>query len=317
VTLALLCVNLTGAQALWRAWHQQDRSAPPFALPDLEPLAQALRERGLTRAFASYETSYRLTFASGERIVASQPWNERFRHHALPYLDEVRRAPDAAWILAPWSSGVPAPDEFEDALERAGIRCRRGAAGRAFLYYGCETSFGPEVVSPGEAGPASDGDAGSALVPSEPRRAVTIALGAPRALGGLTLLARERQGSLPRGFDLEGSQDGRRFELLARRRPAQQRTEPVFVNGHVEFAVDDAVWSAALDGRPLAALRLVPVEQDEPWSLAELLLHPAGQPTAAAAWQVRAPLAPPCTALVRPHAGLWRQAQIALRDCWR
>lgn len=314
--LALMCVNLAGAQALWRAWHHQDRAAPPFALPDLAPVAQALRARGLTRVFASYETSYRLTFESGERIVASQPWNERFRHHALPYLDEVRRAPDAAWILAPWSSGVPASDEFEDALRSAGIRCRRIQASRALVYYGCEASFGPEVVSPSEAGAAGDGDPRSALIVSEPQRAVTVTLAAPRALGGVTLLARERQGSLPRGFDLEGSLDGRHFELLGGRRPGDERRVPVFVNGHVEFGVDDAVWSVALDGRPLVALRLVPVEQDQPWSLAELLLHPAGQPSAAATWQVRAPAAPPCAAPLRPtHAGLWRQAQIALRDC--
>jgi len=42
------------------------------------------------RAYASYHTAYCLTYTSGETVVASPPWNERFWGYPMPYLDEVR-----------------------------------------------------------------------------------------------------------------------------------------------------------------------------------------------------------------------------------
>jgi hypothetical protein len=47
------------------------------------------------------------------------------------------------------------------------------------------------------------------------------------------------------------------------------------VNGHPQFLVDDLAFSAPLDGRVVAAVRIVPTESS-PWAVSEVLLHPAG-----------------------------------------
>ena len=49
---------------------------------------RALQQHGARRFYASYGPAYRLTYASGETVIGSQPWNERFLHHPHP---EVRR----------------------------------------------------------------------------------------------------------------------------------------------------------------------------------------------------------------------------------
>ena len=101
-------------------------------LPDLGPVRDALAARGIRRAYASYGPAFRLTFESGERIVASQPWNERFLHFPLPYLDEVRFATSVAWILTPAiPTDMPGPRVFEDQLGAAGGSWRRTDAIRS------------------------------------------------------------------------------------------------------------------------------------------------------------------------------------------
>ena len=86
----------------------------------------------MRHAYASYGPAYRLTWESGERIVASQPWNERFRHYPLPYLDEVRFAKNVAWVLTPAiPTDLPTPRAFEEALGcvRRGLEADGGGAG--------------------------------------------------------------------------------------------------------------------------------------------------------------------------------------------
>src|SRR6185295_5530899 len=85
---AILGLDLVGAAPLLAAWRSTDRASAPFLLPDLRPVRQALEARGIRRAYASYAPAYRLTYETGERLIVSEPWNERFRFHPLPYLDE-------------------------------------------------------------------------------------------------------------------------------------------------------------------------------------------------------------------------------------
>ena len=94
------------------------RPAQPARHADFPPelsaeLREALERHGVFRAYASYGPAYRLTYESGERIVVSQPWNERFLHYPLPYLDEVRFTVRAAWVLTPRiPSDLPTPSAF-------------------------------------------------------------------------------------------------------------------------------------------------------------------------------------------------------------
>jgi hypothetical protein len=54
------------------------------------------------------------------------------------------------------------------------------------------------------------------------------------------------------------------------------------VNGHPQFVLDHDLLAIPLGGRTVAAIRVVPVLSGEPWTLAEVLVHPAKAPAARA-----------------------------------
>jgi hypothetical protein len=277
VVLALCGLHLAGATRLLAAWRGADRAKAPFLLPDLGPARRVLEAHGLRRAYASYGPAYRLTFETGERIVVSQPWNERFLHHPLPYLDEVRFAGQAAWILTPTvPTDVPGPRVFEAQLTAAGGQWRRTTAGAATVYHGFVPPFSPAVETLPPAGAAGDGDPATALVPA-PASAVTFALQGPAPLDGVTLVAALRGSRLPRSMDVETSADGAVFEVVASRRRRGEREDLRWVNGHPQYVIDHDFLAVPLHGRTVAAIRVRPVASDEAWALGEVLLHRAAQ----------------------------------------
>jgi hypothetical protein len=262
--LTLGSLNLLVGTRLLQAWRGADRAEAPFLLPDLTPLRRELEARGLRRAYTSYGPAYRLTFESGERIVASQPWNDRFLHHPLPYLDEVRFARSVAWVLFPGiPSDLPAPRAFEDQLGGAGGRAERTDLGRAVVFHSFLPPMGP-TVRPVSA-PMGSAPFVWTLAPALP-------------LGGLTLVARTSDARLPRGFDLEVSADGATFERVVRRRPREERRDLRWVNGHPQYVVDDDLVSVALGGRVVAVVRLTSTDSDA-GAVAQLLAHPVVDPT--------------------------------------
>ena len=273
--LAILGLNLAGAARLLTAWSEADRASAPFLLPDLGPVRRALEARGIRRAYASYAPAYRLTFESGERLIVSEPWNERFRHHALPYLDEVRFSKGVAWVLTPdIPSDLPTPQAFESALGEIGGRFKRTEAGPALIYHDFVAPLPPTAVPLANAGAAGDGD--TATVRSfEAGRAVTFPLPKPTALGGLTLLAGPEGPRLLASMDVEVSADGLVFERVYRRRRLEERSRLAWVNGHPQYVPGRDVLTIPLSGQTLAAVRITPVDSDAVWGLAELLLHPA------------------------------------------
>jgi hypothetical protein len=186
-------------------------------LVDLAPARRLLEASGVRHAYASYGPAFRLTWESGERIVASPPWNDRFRHWPLPLLDEVRFAKNVAWVLTPSvPSGLPPPSEFEQALERIGGRWRRDEAGAAVVFHAFVPPYAPAV----EPWPAPGR---GRLRPAHVRRpgrghAARAAARAPRALAAITLTAALDGPRLPRSADVQVSADGRTFETVATRR---------------------------------------------------------------------------------------------------
>jgi hypothetical protein len=273
--LALALAQGAGGLALHRAWSAVARPL----VPDCTAVREVLAARAVARAFASYDTAYCLTYDSGESIVASQPWNERFYGHPLPFLDEVRFARDVAWVLVPGADfELPAPRTFEAKLAGIGARYERVDARGALVYLGFATPF-PSAVTPGlVAGPAGDGDVTTRLV--EPARgAATFALEVATPAAALTLLAGP-EGSLPASLDIEVSSDGSSFERVGRRRRNRETVDLTWTNGHPEFVVDGSTWTVGLDGRAVRAVRLLPLDQASPWPLAEVLIHPPSARTA-------------------------------------
>jgi hypothetical protein len=269
-----------------------------------------LEARGVRRAYAEYATAYRLTFESGEHLIASPPWNERFRHHPLPYLDEVRSGGRVAWILRDvTASDLPTRRAFEGALASLGGGWRREQIGDAAVYWDFRPPFGPAVESPASLGPAVDGDL-STFESRGPGQALQVPLDPQQALSAVTILTPPFGPGLPRAFVLEASVDGERFELLEHRRPEDARRRPCWLDGHPQYAAERDAFSLALPPRPWRALRLTSSDPRESWAVAELLVHPAGEP---AAWGPAALDAPAAASGRSPGDGQGLRADALFR----
>lgn len=272
--LALAALHLTGATQLLEAWRGSDRAEAPFLLPDLRPVRTLLERAGVRHAYASYAPAFRLTWESAGRIVASPPWNDRFRHWPLPLLDEVRFAKNVAWVLTPsLPSGLPQPDALERELRRLGGRWRREEALAAVVFLGFVPPFSPVVEPWPGAGAAGDGDLHTFVEPADPAAAFVLRLPQPRALAGITLVAALDGPRLPRSVDVEVSADGQTFETVASRRRREERLDLRWLNGHPQAVIDHDVIAIGLGGRSVAALRIVPWQSGDRWRLGEVLIH--------------------------------------------
>jgi hypothetical protein len=265
----LLAARLAGA---WRA------AGPSDLVPECATARRALEQLGIDRAYASYNTAWCLTYESGEAVVASQPFNERFSGYPLPLLDEVRFAHRVAWVLMPGTDFVlPSPKHFEGKLASIGGSWERTEAGGAVIYHSFVPPFGPAVAPLATAGAAGDGNLDTRV--TEPASGpTTFAFPQPMPLAGLTLLAGRGELRLPRNMSLEVSADGAAFERVARRRPRREEIDLAWVNGHPQLAIDDDVLAVALEGRTVAAVRITPTPPGEPWALEEVLLHAPAPP---------------------------------------
>jgi hypothetical protein len=270
VVLPLCAAQLWTGALLLGAWR---RVAAQALVPDCAPVLELLTSHGLARAYASYHTAYCVTYTSGETVVASPPWNERFYGYPMPYLDEVRRTPRAAWVLVPGVDfGLPAPRTFEAKLLGIGGRYTRLEAPPAVVYADFVPPFGARIEPGVLAGPAGDADVSTRLL-EPPGASAVFALGRPAAAAGLTLLAGLSEPGLPRAMDVEVSSDGSAFERIGRRRRGRETVDLAWINGHPQFLVDDVAFAVPLDGRTVTAVRIVPGEGSA-WAVSEVLLHP-------------------------------------------
>jgi len=274
LVLGLAALHAEAGNRLLQTWRALDRAEAPFLLPDLASVRRILDTHNVRRAYASYETAYRLTFETGEKIVVSEPWNERFRHYPLPYLDEVRFSKNVAWILSPTpNADMPTPRAFEDGLGAIGGSWRRIDTGAATIYTDFVPPFSPYVEPLANAGKPGDGDVGTQEM-SNRSTPTTFVLPSPKALDGVSLVAGKRGPRLPRSMDVEVSSDGQTFEVVARRRRREERMDLRWVNGHPQYVTDHDLVAIALGGRSIAAIRIAPYSSTEAWSLGEVLLHP-------------------------------------------
>jgi len=275
VVLSLAALHLSLGIRLLETWRRTDRADPPFVLVDLAPARRLLAANGVRHAYASYGPAFRLTWESGERILASPPWNDRFRHWPLPFLDEVRFAKNVAWVLTPSvPSGLPPPPEFEQTLARLGGRWRRETAGAAEVFHAFVPPFSPSTEPWPDAGAAGDSDLRTFVAPA-PGKAFELRLPAPRALAAITLTAALDGPRLPRSADVMVSADGQSFETVASRRRREERQDLRWLNGHPQAVIDHDVIAVPLGGRTVLALRVVALEP-EPWRVGEVLLHAEG-----------------------------------------
>ena len=95
VLAAAVGLSIAGLAAMDGDAAFAERNGGVAAVSDLRPLVRALDERGIRAAYAEYWLAYRLTLATGERIVATP----RRDWHYQPYLREIGRAPDPPFLF--------------------------------------------------------------------------------------------------------------------------------------------------------------------------------------------------------------------------
>ncbi len=263
--------NLALGARLFQAWE----ALPGGLAPDCMAIGRALEAGGVRRAYASYNAAYCMTYESEGRVVASQPWNERFPGYPLPFLDQVRFAIHPAWVLWPgFDFDLPSPERFSAQLAEAGGGARRIEVGGAVVYLEFTPPYPPVVRPLGSGEALGDGDLSTGTT-EPPRGSATFRLPAPAPLAAVSLASGLGARALPDSFEVEASGDGEHFERVYRRRARRERSKLVWLNGHPQFPFDDRMASIDLGGRTVVALRVTPQgEGTAPWAIAEVLLHP-------------------------------------------
>jgi len=138
--VAWALVNIGSSAALLRWW-----SASGFdgIFNDARPAVAELQKQNITHAYASYFDAYAINYLSGETIVCSQPYNERFFSWPLPYKEAVDAATHVAFALGP--SHRFKAEYFEADMARMGVTYRTETAGKFKIYSEFKTGSGASV----------------------------------------------------------------------------------------------------------------------------------------------------------------------------
>lgn len=134
VSLAVL--NGMTVVKLTAAWAQPDFAERVVDAPEVKPAIEFLRQQGIAHGVAYHWQCYRLNFYTDEKIVFSQPYNDRFRGWPLPYKDQVDLATNVAYVLSDLSSTEFNPARFEEHLKIMKISARKAVRGAFSIYYG-------------------------------------------------------------------------------------------------------------------------------------------------------------------------------------
>ncbi len=132
LTLFVMTCQVWGNVQLARAWSDPVFVAGPLELPDTRPLIDALQKHGIRYAYAHLWLSYRITCETDEKIIVSEPFNERFGGKPVHYLDEAGRAEEVAFITHPT---LFPPSRFEPYLQKIGGSYQKGELGPFTVFY--------------------------------------------------------------------------------------------------------------------------------------------------------------------------------------
>jgi len=98
-----------------RSTHFGSASETFWQVPSLDATITRLKGEGISSVYSSSQFADRLTLESGEEVIASQPWNERFPGYPLRFRDEVDADPRVAWVLSRFH--VPLARDFKASLQ--------------------------------------------------------------------------------------------------------------------------------------------------------------------------------------------------------
>lgn len=151
VAALLLATNLVASCGLMKRWAD-----PAFThylkSYDLKPVFEYLDKRGINRCYGTYADAYRITYESDERIICSQPYNERFPGWKVPFKEIVDAATNAAYVLSD-TYRFP-PGNFAKDLAAMKVTYRRETCG----HYEVFTDFVPPLPPLGKSMPVGSFD---------------------------------------------------------------------------------------------------------------------------------------------------------------
>jgi Dolichyl-phosphate-mannose-protein mannosyltransferase len=317
--LAVLVPWGLGDRILASRWSDPAHAVRVWQVPAIDAPISSLEAQGLRSAYASLQFATRLTLESGEKVVASQAWNERIPGDPLRFRDEVDLDPRPAYVLHPaLSRGMPRAAGFREQVQGTGGSFREERAGDFFVFSGFRPPFlesrpvpAGELVVETVAGEVP----GRVVLDRDPATAWTsrdglakgaglvVACGRPRRLGALVALVDLDRSPLavPWIASIEG-------EVVASG-PARQGLQ--WVNG-APRAGKQALFVVLLGDRPGREVRLIFQGAGPPLSLAEVFLYgpdeaevaPAGDEAARRAYEAA-------------RAGDWTTAEREYREAVR
>jgi 4-amino-4-deoxy-L-arabinose transferase-like glycosyltransferase len=229
----LFMVVIIGSQAwgnfiLYRQWSDPQVVGKQLELPDMKPLHSFLHSHGITRAYAHYWISYRLTFEAREQIICAEPYNERFPGRPVQYLDDVHSATNIAFITQPTLNFIP---NVEDHLQMLGGTYKKEKAGDFTVFYEITPPYGknklqevkrsnwrltsnrrPDILSL-----MMDGKQETHWDTGEPQKAgdsMTIDLGSVEKICKIRFDLTGVEFDAPSGYKLEISRDGNEWQKV-------------------------------------------------------------------------------------------------------
>ena len=143
-TLFLVGINIAHSAKLMRMWRTPDFGAIHAEVPSVQPVIDYLDENNITHAYGSWFSAHRITYATDERIISGQYYNERFFGWPTPYKDEIDLYDgNVAFVLDPTRRLNPHFFEKEMARAHPDVSYKKKKTGFYTVY--SDFSYTPEV----------------------------------------------------------------------------------------------------------------------------------------------------------------------------
>jgi hypothetical protein len=147
LAVILALVNVAAAGNIARYWADDNFDG---YFTDVKPAVDYLRTRGISRCYSSYFDAYVIDYVTNEKIVCSQPYNERFYGWPLPYKELVDGAINVAYVLGPSRRFMP--EHFKADLAYMGVSSHLEQHGRFDIHTDFQPSseFDETLIEPAE-----------------------------------------------------------------------------------------------------------------------------------------------------------------------
>jgi hypothetical protein len=131
---AMVLFNVSTTLALIERWKDPAYGRDVVNAPDLGPAIDFLAKENISYCVSSHWAAYRISFLTDERIICSQPMNERFPGWPIPYKEQVDAQTNVAYVLSERIRFLK-PSVFERHLKTMDVSCRHASRGDFDIYY--------------------------------------------------------------------------------------------------------------------------------------------------------------------------------------